>query len=178
MGEHVGGPGKIKTCSKCGLRKNLPSDFYRVQATGRFLSWCKSCSKAAAKEQRKANPAYYHRKAKEWKARNPHKVNESGRKCYDKLKREVLEIAGGVCWCCGSAKDPQLDHIVPALWGSKTKQQAASIQFRELRNNPELLGAKYQILCRDCNNWKRDGPACPCSWWDKHFPGWRENACR
>ena len=53
-------------------------------------------------------------------------------------KALVVKAAGGLCFACGSAAEPQVDHILPRRWGGTN----------DISN--------LQVLCGDCNRRKRD----------------------
>jgi hypothetical protein len=81
------------------------------------------------------------------------------------LFKEVLGET--TCRCCGSGERLELDHIVPIRRDAEARRVYG---VNVVRRHPK----QFQLLCRKCNGWKNDGPACPCKWWDTVSPGWRD----
>lgn len=92
-----------------------------------------------------------------FRARHPERVREYNAK----IKGEALEAYGKICQCCGEG-DPQflsLDHIDG--WAGKTLPEgprggATLYAWLRVRGYPK----GFQVLCHNCNQSKRDRPAC------------------
>lgn len=83
-----------------------------------------------------------------------------------KSRIDVLKILGDRCACCGSREKLEVDHIKPCR-GSK--KRGLVVALRAVRKDPTA----FQLLCACCNNWKSDGPFCPCKYWDTLSSSWR-----
>jgi hypothetical protein len=115
-------------------------------SSGRLV--CGECARLRAVKRRIQNP-------------NLDKQNRA------RLKKEVLDMLGNECNCCGSTENLETDHRIPTRKGHKG--QSSDTNYREIVKYSE----RFQILCGDCNRWKADGPFCPCHDWDRQSPGWR-----
>lgn len=87
----------------------------------------------------------------------------------EKLIQQLKKLLGHKCECCGRKYGLEIDHRIPR---KDRKNFPRSLQnLKDACKNHRL----YQRLCWDCNRWKNNGPACPCKWWDKTYPGWRKH---
>ena len=95
--------------------------------------------------------------------------------------RLAVELLGSRCRCCGvteaarPANWPEnqrwlcFDHITPQ---SGKREKPWDIAKTVIATHGE--NCPIQLLCQPCNTWKNNGPACPCKWWDRIAPGWRD----
>lgn len=102
-------------------------------------------------------------------SRDPERASHLYRARVNRANADVARLLGLRCVCCGSQRKLEVDHVWPRRRGEKggTMRNAT-----EIRRHPE----RYQRLCAECNNWKSDGPCCPCHFWDQTNPRWRRKA--
>jgi hypothetical protein len=88
---------------------------------------------------------------------------ENGKKAsrvwYQHLKESVMKMYGGACVCCGEdyIKFLCLDHILPCRG---QRDLLGKNLYRKLQL--EGLSPDYQVLCWNCNMYKRDKEKCNC----------------
>ena len=101
----------------------------------------------------------------------PH-VLADNKKRRNKTIQEFHDAYGNQCACCDSVDRLQMDHVIPLNKGRgrTSQEQGMGMALKAKRENyPDT----YQLLCADCNNWKGNGPCCPCEFWDSVSPLWR-----
>ncbi len=84
----------------------------------------------------------------------------------------IDEVLGPVCKCCGSIQGLCVKTVRPLRYLDKQGQsRPGSPQhlLKKIAANPGM----YVRLCKECSEWKGDGPCCPCSYWDTIDPVWR-----
>lgn len=82
---------------------------------------------------------------------------------------EIDKILGPQCWCCGSLRDLQKDHMT-ARYASKI----FGLPHHPTESQLKIHFRSFARLCRSCNRWKDNGPFCPCFIWGYMDPGFRE----
>jgi len=81
----------MKTCSKCGVEKEL-SEFDRDKSrSSGFDHRCKVCASEKNRKWRAENPEKVREKNRKWRAENPEKVRELRRK-YKAQQRELTAM--------------------------------------------------------------------------------------
>ena len=162
--------GGKKPCTCC--EQILPlSCFYREPRIRNGLkSWCKNCTRLESVKHYQKNRKKRIAQQGAYQKANPKKRRITEERWRQKLIAEIQDLLGNKCTCCGSTERLELDHIEPQT-KSYTRKKVGMASYRDARKNGT---AGYQLLCRQCNIWKNDGPFCPCKHWDEKSPGWRE----
>lgn len=84
-----------------------------------------------------------------------------------RARNAIREILGKSCACCGSTEKLEVDHRTPRRGVGRIKEAARLAA--QVKKHPD----QFQMLCAKCNNWKCDGPICPCRYWDTISHEWR-----
>jgi 5-methylcytosine-specific restriction endonuclease McrA len=127
---------EYKTCSGCKISQKI-NNFYKINGTKRFRSWCKACYKdynLKNKERKKAYDFKYRQVNKERIAkvtRNYHVLHREGARDaahrrrsiqmnngkFKIYKKELFKIYNSPCFYCGSLDKITIDHIIPISRG-------------------------------------------------------------
>ena len=125
------------------------------------------------KEKSTENKKRYYQKNKKYllnKARERYKGNneeikkkmrEYSKKRYYSLKKEVFDIYGQICACCGESNSLflTLDHIKEDGNKERKKYRGKAMYKMAVKEKDKT---KYQILCFNCNQGRYiNGGICP-----------------
>ena len=142
-----------KHCSNCKEIKPLEEFSNSKNSKDGKQGWCKLCMVSRRQQWKKDNPErnkelqnnyvqkedvrftrkIYKRERKDAENKTPKEIRLTA-----KQWREILNLYGHKCLCCGSTEDITKDHVIPlALGGLTTKDN-------------------IQPLCRKCNSRKND----------------------
>ena len=82
----------MKTCSKCGLSKDI-DEFGKDRATSDGLHrWCKVCNRESAKKWRRANPEKNKSYIEQWRKNNRDRINETSKKWCRANPEKIRQI--------------------------------------------------------------------------------------
>ncbi|MET7742005.1 HNH endonuclease [Streptomyces sp. NPDC005385] len=144
----------MKYCKKG--KHHVPAEGFNKskKAADGLQSYCRDCQKSVHKE---TWPGFYEENrdkrvenTTQWKKSNPEKVAAYDKKRYETIKAQtpypvlpdykevVFEFYGASCMKGGSTQDLTIDHIIP------------------IANGGEHGIWNMQVLCRTCNNKKRE----------------------
>lgn len=139
-----------KKCPSCAETKE-PSEFYTDKRNRDWLSnYCRMCLRSISRQQYRKHKGKRLQKQKEWRERNPAKVQEyverhRAKKLgveYDFTAgqwRDILEQFGYRCvYCLEERDDLEIDHVVPLERGGAHK------------------ASNIVPACRSCNSSKND----------------------
>jgi hypothetical protein len=99
---------------------------------------------------------------RQWRAANPERSKETGKRSRDKLKQEAIEAYGGVCKCCGESNRffLTLDHINNDGHEHRKRLGSSKQIYTHLRREgwPDYV----RLLCFNCNLGRAiNGGTCP-----------------
>ena len=112
----------MKTCTKCGIEKDL-SDFYYMKGRNRYRAECSDCQKAAQRVQKKAAYDPLLKRSKDLKSKYDITLDQ-----YD----EMYESQQGRCAICGTDQP-----------GGRGNHFAVDHDHR--------TGKVRSLLCAECN---------------------------
>lgn len=131
----------MKTCSICGISKNISEYHKKSNSKDGLRSWCRECASARDKEYRRKNrekinkqrresrqnnPQKYKDEMRRWVEANPNRKNEFEAKrraskrdngIYKILKRDLERLYASPCIYCGSVERITADHVIPLSRG-------------------------------------------------------------
>ena len=83
------------------------------------------------------------------------------KKAYRKARKEMYEILGNACECCGTTWQIffQIDH---ANGGGHQERRATNGSFWKLRKAVREAPTRYRLLCANCHSAKTAEVPCPC----------------
>jgi len=102
--------------------------------------------------------------AAQYRASNPEVVKDSSRRWRASLRGAVFDHYGWACACCGSKRQPTIDHIN----GNGGHHREELFDDGRAGNGDRFYGwlrangfpDGFQTLCRPCNTSKADRPHC------------------
>ena len=171
----------MKLCSRCKTNQD-EREFHKNKNA--LASRCKSCQKLAAQRHKNKDIKRFREKklaaSKKWRDNNYEKSLEINRRSYKKnyhkyrdkvkaqhrichaqLRKEVLEIYGRQCVCCGGTATPflTLEHK-NGSGNAHRKLVGRGGVYRDLKRRGWPKD-DYAILCMNCNWATRNGETCP-----------------
>lgn len=142
-----------KTCKRCLAKKDLDS-FGKVKScVDGHRNICKYCVNKDQIHKKNTNP--------ERLARHRKYARDSGKRCRDLVKEELLIAYGSRCTCCGETIKEFLtvDHIFNdgAVYRKSKNKRHFYKQLKDLGFPKD----RYQLLCWNCNAAKGIYGICP-----------------
>lgn len=91
----------MKTCSKCGVLKDLSRFSRKLEGVN---SWCKECRSEYDKARYRKDPKKFIAETRAWRKQNPDRLKRIVLRRYGMTVEEydsMLSFQGGVCASCG-----------------------------------------------------------------------------
>lgn len=110
------------------------------------------------KNYRKINRKKLYIFHKKWDKKNPGRRNKADRDRIARIKKELLNIMGNKCICCGVSEwwNLTFNHIKPLKGKNRIYYEQLLIK---LLKSPKERN-KMQVMCFGCNNSKKTGEKC------------------
>lgn len=170
-----------KRCAKC--KREYPATLqYFHHHKGRkdgLHAWCIECKRIgetdrnrryyennrekvinSSKVYAEKHPEKQHARHHKWYLANKELSNQRSRENQQRLRKQVIEVYGGKCQCCGETQYEFLaiDHIDGGGREHRRQLKWGSV-YRWLRDNGYPEG--FQVLCHNCNMAKAFYGICP-----------------
>lgn len=119
-------------------------------------------NRESTRRWREANPEVAAEVTARFQAGNRQRINQAARTSAGVLRTLVFNHYGWSCKCCGSNKQPTIDHVDGG--GKEHRKELSGHNtsgapvWRWLIRNGFPDG--FQTLCKPCNTSKGTGPAC------------------
>lgn len=163
--------GNTKSCSECGIDKDVSLFYKRKTSKDGCRSACKECDNNRTKKYRKSNPDVIRAIKKKSSSKNREKTNRyyrenprysrqssSNRRARKRgafvecIDRDVLyNLCGGVCYICSKRVERyswHLEHVVPLVSGGKhsyENTQIAHSNCNQVKSEKSLTRFMYEV---------------------------------
>ena len=149
---------KKRVCTQCGKEKNL-EEFYSSWLRNHLWHGhiCLVCYRIKMQNRYRKNRHYW----VEYRHSHPEVSRRAGKRCFGKLKAEVLSAYGGKCSCCG---ETELEFLtIEHKWhdGREHRERVKKRVYRDLRQRGYPKNIGIDVLCWNCNMATRFGEPCP-----------------